>query len=130
MLESGAGNIQGVADAMQMEAIAALRGLERAAGWGMPRIVLETDATNPGRALTTAECDDSPGGSLFRHIKHFMLVNFSVCQVSVCSRTCNKVADYLAAHGSRTVPTGEHVMWCSAPSFVSNLVSGDLPEVT
>lgn len=43
VLEAGAGNIQWTADALQTESMAARVGLQRAAYWGMPKIILETD---------------------------------------------------------------------------------------
>ncbi|GJN35336.1 hypothetical protein PR202_gb24093 [Eleusine coracana subsp. coracana] len=83
VLEGGAGKVQWAADALQMEAYAALKGLEKAAYWNMPHIILETDVANLG------------------------------------------VADGLAGHGVSTLPAGEPMYWCEAPSFVVDLVSVD-----
>jgi hypothetical protein len=45
-------------------------------------------------------------------------------------RSCNKVADRLAAHGASVVRSGSEVYMNRVPEFVTNLVSGDLPRAT
>ncbi|GJN04370.1 hypothetical protein PR202_ga21914 [Eleusine coracana subsp. coracana] len=126
-LEGGAGNIPRVANALHAEAMAALAGLERAAQLGMERIVLETNESVLGRAITSDTMDQSEGGGLFRRIRDFMRLSFSSYLVSVCPRICNRVADALATCGVSALPVGEHVYWCQAPSFVAKFVSGDKP---
>jgi hypothetical protein len=90
----------------------------------MTRIELETDATNLGKALTTECFDSSPEGALFRQIRVMMANNFVSCSISTCP---NRVADGLANYGVTAFPDGGHVFWCQAPSFVTELVSDDLP---
>lgn len=114
---------------MQTEAMAALRGLEKAAFWGMPKIILETDAANLRCAITSEAWDNSPGGCLFKHIREFLAENFIDFVVMACPRECNRVADGLASHGCSALPEGEPMFWCSTPHVVSDLVSGDTPEV-
>jgi hypothetical protein len=70
----------------------------------MTRIILETDASNLGKALTT---------SLFH--------------VQSQSISCNRVADCMASHGVDAYPDGGREFWCHAPTFVNELVSGNLP---
>lgn len=71
-LETGAGSVPVVADALQAETIAALQGMELVAYWGMSRIILETGASNLGNAITSNSWDNSPSGSLFRSIRGFL----------------------------------------------------------
>lgn len=54
VLDIGAGNIQRAGSVLHAEALAALYGLERATQLGMTRVILETDASNLGKALTTS----------------------------------------------------------------------------
>ena len=125
-LEAGAGNISRAADALQAEAMAALRGLEKAAELGMTRIVLETNAATLGNVLTSEVMDRSSNGCLFRQIRDFMSSQFVQFEISVCSRACNKVADCFAAYGACVLDTDSSVFWSDAPNFVTDLVSGDL----
>jgi len=125
-LEAGAGNISRAADALQAEAMAALRGLEKAAELGMTRIVLETDAATLGNALTSEVIDRSSNGCLLRQIRDFMSSQFVQFEISVCSRACNKVADCFAAYGACVLDADSSVFWSDAPNFVTDLVSGDL----
>ena len=55
---------------------------------------------------------------------------FDRCVVRVCPRSCNKVADSLAAHGASVVRSGSEVYMNQVPDYVTSLVSGDLPRVT
>ncbi|TVU38231.1 hypothetical protein EJB05_11588, partial [Eragrostis curvula] len=80
-LDGGAGNITRAMSVLHAEAMAALHGLQRAAQLGMPRIILETDAANLGRALTSDDMDLSPEGGIFKIIRSFMESNFVSCNV-------------------------------------------------
>ena len=93
----------------------------------MTRIVLETDASNLPKGLTSDDLDRSTEGGLFRQIRNFMNQVFDRCVVRVCPRSCNKVADSLAAHGANVVRSGSVVFMNQVLEFVANLVSGDLP---
>jgi hypothetical protein len=103
-----------------------MQGLERAAFLGMPRVQLKTDAATLGRALVSTDLDQSSIWVLIRRIREFVHADFISCIVSVCPRTCNRVADGLGAHGVSAVPICDRVYWCQAPSFVTQLVSSDL----
>jgi len=48
---------------------------------------------------------------------------FVFCSVSVCARSCNKVADSLASYGC-TLEKGSCMYMNYAPDFVLALVSG------
>ena len=127
VLDVGAGFIQRAASPLHAEALVAFHSLNRAAQLEMTRIKLETDATNLGKALTTECFDSSPEGALFRQIRVMMANNFVSCSILTCNRTCNRVADGLANYGVTTFPDEGHVFWCQALSFVTELLSGDLP---
>jgi len=99
-LEGGVRNISRVTCPLQAEALAALYALQRAAQLGMTNVILETDASVLGGALKSAEMDRSPFGALFIQIRELMYFHFNNCRISVCSRICNKVADYMAAYGA------------------------------
>jgi hypothetical protein len=45
----------------------------------------------------------------------------------VCKRSCNQVADCLAAHGAYVLTSGSDVFMSQVPGYVRNLVLGDLP---
>ena len=108
---------------MQAETLAVTHSLQQAAELGMTRIVLETDAAIVGRALMSTELDRSPNGCLFRQIHELMMSQFVFCYVSVCARSCNKVADSLASYGC-TLEKGSCMYMNYAPDFVLALVSG------
>jgi hypothetical protein len=96
---------------------------------GMTRIILETDASSLlHKGLTSDELDRSLEGPLFRQIRDFIAHNFVHCMVRTCLRSCNKVADSLAAHGASVVRSGSMVFMDQVPEFVTNLVYGDLPR--
>lgn len=56
-LDRGAGNITRVSSALQAEATAAWQGLQRSAAVGMSSVILQTDAANLGRALSSTDLD-------------------------------------------------------------------------
>ena len=128
-LEGGAGSFPRVANALQAETLVVKYSLQRAADLGMTRIVLETDASIVGRALMSTDFDRSPNGCLFRQIHELMMSQFAFCSVSVCARSCNKVADSLASYGC-TLEKGSCMYMNYAPDFVLALVSGDLPRAS
>jgi hypothetical protein len=110
--------------------MAALFSLERAACVGMSKIILETNAMELEKGITTKELDRSVDGSLFRQIRDYMSSSFDICRVRHCPRSCNKVADYLAKYGRSVVSSGSVVFSSQVPTFVENLVSGDLEMVS
>lgn len=111
---------------LHAEALAPLHCLERVTQLGMSRIVLETDASELARALTSTELDIRVLGSLFRRIKQLMISGFDICYVRSVPRTCNKVADCLAKHGASIVCSGSSVFISQALTFVINLVFDDM----
>ena len=127
-LEGGCGHLEHISNPTHAEALAALYSLKRIAHLGMTRIIFETDASNLHKGLTSDELDRSLEGPLFRQIRDFIAHNFVHCMVRTCLRSCNEVADSLAAHGASVVRSGSMVFMDQVPEFVTNLVSGDLPR--
>ena len=81
--------------------------------------------------LNSEQIDRSPIGCIVRQIRDFMRSEFSSCSVSVCSRSCNKVANCLATNGACVMVSGSAMFWSQTPEFVAHLVLGDLlkPDV-
>lgn len=105
-VEGGMGNIFRAASALHAESLGAFWSLKRVAELGMSNIILETDASVLGQALTSDVMDRSPYGGLFRQIGNLIVSQFEECIVSVCPRSCNAVADSLAAHGACSAEPG------------------------
>jgi len=110
------------------EALAALKSLQRVAQLEMTKIIVETDATNLEKALRSDSMDRSPEGCIFHRIREFMSGSSVQCEVRSCRRSCNKMADSLAAYGASVVRYGSDVFMDQSPEFVTNLVSGDMPR--
>ena len=124
-LEGGCGNLRRAASSFQAEALAALYSLERIAHLGMSRIILETDATELVRGLTTTELDHSVDGCLLKQIRDFITSSFDYYIIQHCPRNCNKVADCLATYGASMVSSGSAVFLSQVPAFVSDQVYKD-----
>ena len=125
-LAAGAGALTGLSSALHAESIACMKGLEIAAFLGMQNVLIETDAEILKAALTSQEYDLSALGVLFREIKCRMFSEFVNCNVSKCHRSCNLVADCLAAHGANSGDVDSSLWLDHAPDFIYNLVSADL----
>ena len=91
-------------------------------------IIPETDATALALALSSTEKDISTVGSLIHQIRDHMVYNFNFCKVSICYRTYNRVADGLTSHGACVLAPDCSMFFSQALEFVTNFVSGDLPE--
>uniref|UniRef100_K3ZN52 RNase H type-1 domain-containing protein n=1 Tax=Setaria italica TaxID=4555 RepID=K3ZN52_SETIT len=79
-------------------------------------------------ALCSIGIDRSAIGCLGRQIHDLMQTEFSSCIVSLCNRSCNKVADCLATYGAGMLASDSALCWSQAPEFVRELVLGDLPR--
>ena len=122
----GAGKISRAASAIQIEGIAALKAIQRAAQLGMTRIILETDASVLVSALRSIDIDRSVHGCLVRQIQDLMQMHFSCCSLSLCNRSCNKVANLLATYGASMLASDSEMYISQVPEFVKELVSSDL----
>ena len=98
-LEGGCGNLCRVASSFQVEALAVLHSLEIVFQLGMSRIIVETDASELVRGLTSYDLDQSVDGSLLKHIRDFIGSSFDYCVIWHCPKNCNKMADRLAMQG-------------------------------
>ena len=128
VLAAGAGNITYAASSLQAEAIAVYKSILQAARLGMTQIILEMDATILASALKSCCVDRSAIGGLVYQIRDIMCDDFSCCTVSVCNRSCNKVADCLAFHGAYVLSSSSEVFMNQVPDYV-DLVLGDLPNI-
>lgn len=90
----------------QAEALATLHSLVRVAQLGMSRIILETDATELVRGLTSVDHDQSLDGNLLKQIRDFIASSFDFFDIRHCLRNFNKVADCLAMERASVVSSG------------------------
>jgi hypothetical protein len=125
-LEGGYDNLCRVATSFQAETLAALYSLQRVVQLDMSRIILETDATELVRGLTSLDLDQSVDGCLLKQIRDFIGFSFDHCDIWHCPRNCNKVTDCLAMYGASVVSSDSTVFMNQVPTFVFNLVSSDL----
>lgn len=88
-LEGACGNLQRLSSALQGEALAAFFSLKRAAESGISRIILETDALELKRAITSDILDRSMDGCSFQQLRNLMNSAFDSCIVRHCPRSCN-----------------------------------------
>jgi hypothetical protein len=91
---------------------------------GMTRIIVEMDTTILSSALKANGINQSTIGDMVRQILDCMRNEISSCDVSVCNRSCNKVADCLAAFGRSVLAPGSELLLSQAPEL-NKLVSGD-----
>ena len=75
-LEGGCGNLRRVASSFQAEALAVLHSVVRVLQLGISRIILETDASDLVRGLTSTDLDQSVDGSLLKQTQGFHLFIF------------------------------------------------------
>jgi len=92
----------------------------------MTRIILETDATELVRGLTSEDLDHSVDGILLKQIRDLIESDFVYCEIQYCPRNYNKVADCLAMYRASVVSSCSSVFMSQAPTFISDLVSSDL----
>lgn len=128
VLATGMGNFKYTGSALQTEAITALKGLQQVANRGMSRIILESDATTLASALISSELDRSTIGCIINQIIDLMRFEFVTCQISICNRSCNRVADRLASYGACDLASDSAVLLSYAPEFVTDFVYDDLPR--
>ena len=107
---------------LQAEAIVVYKSILQAAHLGMTRIILKMDAAVLASALKSCCVDRSAIGGLVYQIRDIMCDDFSCCTVSVCNRSCNKVADCLVFYGA-------YVFMNQVPDYVKDIVLGDLPNI-
>jgi hypothetical protein len=69
--------------------------LQNAQMWTMMKVQVETDSRLLVQAIKGRNQDMAVNGSLFKEIKFFARLNFSMFEIKYCPRSCNKVADVI-----------------------------------
>lgn len=128
VVSAGRGRLDHVIDSFQAEVIACLQGLQAAVELGIGRAIVESDALQVIQACTSTTYDLSSAGNLISELLHAAHVNFQSLQFVYIPRSCNKVADTLAALGSLCGDEAETVVPV-LPSCIRVLVANDLAPV-
>jgi hypothetical protein len=125
MVFAAAGAIQHASDAFQAEADALLQGLILADQLGIGRVKIATDCLTLQNTLTSSKYSLSHIGALLRDIKIMLNLSFIDYQVVYVSRSCNKPAHTLAAHGLAGVQNDHQVWYERVPDDVNRALYGD-----
>lgn len=128
VVSAGRGRLRYVLDPLQAEAIACLQGLQAAVELGIGHAIVETDAQQVVHACTSSAFDLTSAGSLISELRDAAAANFLVFKFVHVPRTCNKVADALAALGSVCDEERETVV-SALTECISVLVTNDLAPV-
>jgi hypothetical protein len=88
---------------------------------------LESDAYLVKIALEGDEYRLSALGGIVTELRLLRMSEFVDARVQICPRSCNKVADALAAFGCK-YPSDDLITWETVPRFVEELVTSDLAE--
>jgi len=104
-----------------------LAAVKSAAHLGLHRIILESDAYLVKIALEGDEYRLSALGGIVTELRLLRMSEFVDARVQICPRSCNKVADALAAFGCK-YPSDDLITWETVPRFVEELVTSDLAE--
>lgn len=99
VISAGYGKLENVGEAFHAEIIACLQGLQRAADLGVQTMILETEASMVAQAMKSTDYDRSSASGLIWEMKNLLACNFTSCAVTHIPRSCNMVADNLAALG-------------------------------
>jgi ribonuclease HI len=102
-----------------------LQGIQKAADLGVSRLILETDASSIVQAVKSMEIDRSTAGGLIWELKDLIASNFFSVDVNHIARSCNSVADMLAALGAR-LSSGADPILDSIPYCIRELVANDM----
>jgi hypothetical protein len=108
VIRAGAGKQDHLLLAFHSELLGCAAGLKRAAEMGIARVVLETDANLVKAAVDGDDYRLSAMSCLITEIKLLASQKFTSCIISVCPRSCNRVAHELAVFG------------CNLPSSAQN----------
>ena len=74
-----------------------VRAIQRAADLGVQSVILETDASMVAQAVKSVDYDRCSAGGLIWELKDLLASNFVSYAVNHIPRSCNVVADSLAA---------------------------------
>ena len=125
VISAGYGKLDNVGEAFHAEIISCLQGIQRAADLGMQRMILETDASMVAQAMKSTDYDRSSASGLIWEMKDLLACNFTSFAVNHIPRSCNLVADSLAALGA-SLSVGAVPVLDSIPSCMRELVANDL----
>lgn len=128
VISAGYGKLDNVSEAFHSEIIACLQAIQRAADLGVPQVILETDAAMVVQAVRTVDYDRCSASSLIWELIDLLASNFVSFSVNQIPRSCNGVADSLAALGASLSLGAEPVM-DSIPNCIRVLVANDLAAV-
>ena len=112
-------------DALHVEALDCLAGVQAAADRGMTQVIVETDSKMLKRALESNDFSLATVGGLVHEIKAVMAASFTPVSISFCPRLSNGVAHELAARGC-TCSLNANLSWDGVPTGLESLVAGDL----
>ena len=128
VMGAGAGHLKHVADAFHAEAEACSKALQIAQYWGISCIQIETDSQLLIHALKNDGDDLGFCSVLIKEIKETLFLNFQCFGIVYCPRSCNRVADILAAYGANLGNGSQSVWQGYAPDIVNAQVASDLAE--
>ncbi|KAE8801365.1 putative RNA-dependent RNA polymerase 2 [Hordeum vulgare] len=95
-----AGRLDHAQGTLHTEVEAYSRALHLIQEWGMSRIQIESESQLLIQALNNEDNEMGQCGVLIKEVKVSIFLNFSCFNISFCPRTCNRVADGLAAFGA------------------------------
>jgi hypothetical protein len=114
-----------VHDALTAEGEACVAALHAAMDVGISHVVAETDAANLVSAICSSALDQSPGGVVFKEIRHLLEFHFVSHGVFSVPRSCNRCAHELARSGLTWDPDIPIIWDDPLPSSVTSLVDDD-----
>lgn len=88
VLEAGAANISLAVNALLAEATAAIKGWEKAAYWGMPNVIMETDAANLGCVPSPLTYGTTAWGEMCSDFSRTSYKTISTPVLTVCPQEC------------------------------------------
>ena len=112
--------------AYQAEVEACSKALNLVQDWGISRIQIESDSQLLVQALNRNDEERGVCGVLIKEINESLFLNFYCFSINFCPRTCNMVADGLAAFGAKIREVPQAVWPGHAPDFVQVYVASDL----
>jgi ribonuclease HI len=107
VVTAGCGKLDWVHDPLQAEVVACLQGTQAAIDLGVGKIIIETDALQVCQAMNSRAYDLSLAGNLIKELRSLAESNFMSFKFVHVQRSCNKVADALAARGRECVMGAE-----------------------
>jgi ribonuclease HI len=125
VISAAYGNLENVGEAFHAEVIACLQAIQRAADLGVQRVILETDASMVVQAVKSSDYNRSSAGGLIWEMNDLLASNFASFAVNHIPRSCNMVADSLAALGA-SLSVGAVPVMDSIPNCIRRLVANDL----